>query len=127
VTTQTTSATKKETASSPSSPRMLNADDPLRWQDEHQIVIALPGDLMDRYVAVALRSAVPSQTPDGQWYCALDQFPGVWAKEASPKECLDTLEEVLREWLVIKIVDRDRDIPVVDDIDLTVVSRRFPG
>jgi hypothetical protein len=50
----------------------------------------------------------------------------VWAQEASPKECLDTLAEVLREWLVLKIVDKDRDIPVVDDIDLAVVSQRFP-
>ncbi len=82
---------------------------------------------MNRYINVALRTALPRQIDGGQWYCALEQFPGVWAQETSPKECLDILAEVLREWLVLKIVDRDQDIPVVDDIDLAVVSRRFPG
>ncbi len=124
MTTQTLSSPNTET---PSSPQMRRPDDPSGWQQEHPALVSLPGDLMNRYMTVALRSGVPSQTDDGQWYCALNQFPGVWAKEASPKECLDTLEEVLREWLVLKIVDRDLDIPVVDEIDLTVVSRRFVG
>jgi predicted RNase H-like HicB family nuclease len=123
-----TTATRNapDTEPTPTSPRLLQPNDPAAWQGPRPIV-ALPGDLMNRYVTVALRRAVPSQTPDGQWYCALDQFQGVWAQEGSPKECLDTLEEVLREWLVLKIVDGDRDIPVVDEIDLTVVSRRFIG
>ncbi len=120
--TDTISSPKNETASSP----RLQANDPSSWQHERSILISLPGDLVNRYISVALRPALPKQTDDGQWYCALDQFPGVWAQEASPKECLDTLAEVLREWLVLKIVDKDRDIPVVDDIDLAVVSQRFP-
>jgi predicted RNase H-like HicB family nuclease len=123
MTTETISSPKTETASSPS----LRANDPSGWQEGHSTLVSLPGDLMNRYISVALRAALPRQTDDGQWYCALDQFPGVWAQEASPKECLDVLAEVLKEWLVLKIVDRDRDIPVVDDIDLAVVSRRFPG
>lgn len=123
MTTETLSSPKTETASSP----RLRANDPSGWQQEHSTLVSLPGDLMNRYIAFALRTALPKQTDDGQWYCALDQFQGVWAKEASPKECLDALEEVLREWLVLKIVDKDRDIPVIDEIDLTVISRRFPG
>lgn len=123
MTTETFSSPKTETSNSP---RMRRIDDPSGWQQASPMVISLPGDLMNRYIAVALRSALPKKTDDGHWYCALDQFPGVWAKEASPKECLDTLEEVLREWLVIKIVDKDRDIPVIDEIDLAVVSQRFP-
>ena len=106
---------------------MSSDNDPSGWQEGHSTLVSLPGDLVSRYIIVALRAALPRQTHDGQWYCALDQFPGVWAQEASPKECLDVLAEVLKEWLVLKIVDRDRDIPVVDDIDLAVVSRRFPG
>jgi len=123
MTTETTSSPKTETASSP----RLRANDPSGWQDEHSTLVSLPGDLMNRYINVALRAALPRQTDDGQWYCSLDQFPGVWAQETSPKECLDVLAEVLKEWLVLKIVDGDRDMPVIDDIDLAVVSRRFPG
>lgn len=109
-----------------SAPMLLGADSPSSWQ-ERSPTISLPGDLMKRYLTVALRAAVPKQTDEGRWYCALDACPGVWAEERSPKECLDTLEEVLKEWLVLKIVDGDRDIPVVDEIDLTVVSRKFPS
>jgi predicted RNase H-like HicB family nuclease len=80
---------------------------------------------VDRYVAMAMRKATPERTESNKWYCALSPFPGVWAEGDSVKECLDTLEEVLREWLILKIVDGDNDMPVVDDIDLSVVSRRF--
>jgi predicted RNase H-like HicB family nuclease len=123
VSTETLSSPKNETASSP----RLQTNDASSWQHERSVLISLPGDLMNRYISVALRPALPRQTDDGQWYCALDLFPGVWAQEPSPKECLDTLAEVLKEWLVLKIVDKDCDIPVVDYIDLATVSRRFPG
>ena len=39
--------------------------------------------------------------------------------------CLDTLQEVLQEWLILKIADGDLDIPVLDEIDLTVLSQRY--
>ena len=114
MTTQTLNSPNTETASS-------------GWQEGPSPLITLPGDLVNRYINVALRAALPKPTEGDQWYCALDQFPGVWAQEPSPKECLDVLAEVLREWLILKIVDRDRDLPVVDQIDLAVVSRRFPA
>lgn len=95
------------------------------WQPDQSPLIALPEEILDRYVSIALRSAAPRQLEDERWYCALDRFPGVWADGASLKECLDTLEDVLRDWLVLKLIDKDRDIPVVDEIDLTVISRRF--
>lgn len=123
MTTATANSPKPDATST--SPRLRRADDPSAWGQERNSLVSLPGDLMNRYITVALRSAMPTQAADGKWYCALTQFPGVWALEASPKECLDTLEEVLRDWLVLKIVDRDRDIPVVAEIDLTIVSRRF--
>jgi predicted RNase H-like HicB family nuclease len=100
-------------------------DDLMRWQPESQPAVVLPKELFDRYVSEAMRAAAPSQASAEEWYCALDSFPGVWAEGASLKECLDVLEEVLRDWLVIKIVNRDTDLPVIDEIDLTAISRRF--
>lgn len=81
--------------------------------------IYLPSEILDRYISVAMRDAIPRQLEDGAWYADLPRFPGVWANGISPKNCLDTLEEILREWLILKIADVDRDIPIVDDIDLT--------
>lgn len=87
--------------------------------------IYLPGELFDRYVSVALRSALPAKIEGGEWYAELADFRGVWATGESPKECLDSLELVLRDWLVLKIADGDRDLPVKDDIDLlALIARR---
>jgi predicted RNase H-like HicB family nuclease len=102
----------------------LLQNDPMPWQPTPQ-VITLPQEMLSRYVSVALQSAAPHQTETGKWYCALDTFPGVWADGDSLKENLDSLEEVLRDWLLVKIVNRDTDIPVIDEIDLSAVSRRF--
>jgi predicted RNase H-like HicB family nuclease len=100
-------------------------DDYRRWQPESQPPVWLPQELFDRYVGEALRPATPRQTGEGHYYCALDRFPGVWAEGASLAECLDVLEEVLRDWILVKIVNGDADLPVVDQIDLTTISRCF--
>lgn len=83
--------------------------------------IYLPAEILDRYTSVAMREVIPRQLEDGTWYADLPKFPGVWADGRSPKNCLDILEEVFREWLILKIADVDRDIPVVDDIDLNLL------
>lgn len=81
---------------------------------------------LDRYVSLALRDALPRklESDGGAWYADLPGFPGVWARGASARECLDGLEEILREWLSLKLADGDRDIPVVDEIALTVLTSR---
>lgn len=88
-------------------------DDHRRWQPEPPPAISLPQELFDRYVSEAMKPATPKSN-EGRWYCALDEFPGVWAEGDSLKECLDVLEEVLRDWIVVKVVNGDMDLPVVD-------------
>jgi hypothetical protein len=89
---------------------------------EVQVVkdVYLPEQLLDRYISVAMRWAIPRPL-EGQWYADLQHkgFAGVWGTGDSPKQCLDTLQEVLRDWIILKIADEDRDLPVVDEIDLT--------
>jgi len=113
------------TSQTVSSPKVLAADDAARWLPPPTTVVGLPEELLKRYIGMALRQATPERMDEQKWYCALDAFPGVWADGDSVKECLDTLEEVLLDWLLLKIVDGDTDIPVVDDIDWSVISRRF--
>ncbi|WP_353733695.1 hypothetical protein [Syntrophothermus sp.] len=43
--------------------------------------------------------------------------PGVWAKETSLEKCREVLQEVLEEWLVLKLRDRD-PLPQLGGIDL---------
>jgi predicted RNase H-like HicB family nuclease len=95
------------------------------WSDEHPLsVFIVPAGLLDRYVSVAMRSVEPRRLEGGRWYADLPKLPGVWADGESVKECLDTLDEVLREWLFVKLEDGDRDVPVIDEIDLTALLRQ---
>jgi predicted RNase H-like HicB family nuclease len=103
--------------------RTLELDPIMQWQPVPQMV-TLPQEMLDRYISVAMEPASPRKL-EGKWYCSLDRFPGVWADAESLAECLDTLRDVLRDWLVLKLANHDTDVPVVDEIDLTSISRRF--
>jgi predicted RNase H-like HicB family nuclease len=81
----------------------------------------LPTQLIDRYVKRAVRRAEVKQYPDGSWFAEIEGFPGVWANDPSRDEALVELEETLREWVLLKIRDGDRDLRVVDSIDLNVL------
>jgi predicted RNase H-like HicB family nuclease len=81
--------------------------------------LRIPEELFGRYVKVALREARPRTLESGEWYADLPNFRGVWATGSSPSECLDELDSVLREWLMLKLLDGDRDIPTLDEIDIT--------
>lgn len=86
--------------------------------------IQVAQELLDRYVDVAVRRAVPKELETGAWFAELGPgFPGVWAQGASIKQCLDALAEVLEDWVLLKISDQDRDLPTVDDIDLSFLVR----
>lgn len=87
--------------------------------------VRVPEDILARYIDVAMRRAVPRRLEDeATWFADLPGFSGVWADGSSVKQCMDALSEVLREWVILKIVDEDRDLPVVDNIDLTVLYTR---
>jgi len=90
------------------------------WSNEQGTdIFYVPADLLDRYLTIAMRRAEPRHLDGDRWYADLPGFSGVWADGDSPKECLDTLVEVLREWIFVKLVDGDWDIPSLDEIDLT--------
>lgn len=95
-----------------------------RLSQEFQEVVSqkpLPIGLIQRYVGLAVKQATIRQHPDGHWFAEIPKFQGVWAKEASAKESLDVLEDVLFDWLLLKIHDGDRDLPVIEHIDLNVL------
>lgn len=92
-------------------------------QDFQEVVsrTPLPIGLIQKYVKAAVTLTIVKQHPDGLWFAEIPNFPGVWAKEASKKASLEVLEDVLFDWLLLKIQDGDRDLPVIDTIDLNVL------
>lgn len=81
----------------------------------------LPVQLITRYAKLAALRADTERLESGDWYAEIRGFPGVWADGASEEEAAKKLESVVRDWALLKIMDGDRDLPVVDLIDLNVL------
>lgn len=95
-----------------------------RFSQEFQEVVfrkPLPIGLIQKYVRLAVKQATIKQHPDDHWFAEIPKFQGVWAKETSAKESLEVLEDVLFDWLLLKIQDGDRDLPIIENIDLNVL------
>jgi len=75
---------------------------------------------LDEYVFQALKSAKCEMLGDGSWYGEIPGFDGAWGKGADQEICRKNLQEVLYEWLLLKLKDKDHDIPKLGDIDLNV-------
>lgn len=81
----------------------------------------LPLQLIQRYAMLAAWRAETEKLEDGSWYAEVRNFPGVWAQGATEEEAVKELESVVRDWALLKILDRDKDLPVIDEIDLNVL------
>jgi len=78
----------------------------------------LPLQIIDRYVKSAVRRAITEQMSDGRWYAEIPLLPGVWAEGDTESAALAELVPVTEGWLALKIEDNDRDIPILETIDL---------
>jgi predicted RNase H-like HicB family nuclease len=75
--------------------------------------------MLVEYIQKAIENAEYKKLEDGSWFAEIPGFEGVWANGKSVEECRKELMEVLEEWLVFKIRDKDY-IPVVNGIDLNI-------
>ena len=83
-----------------------------------EIIKAIPGDDFDSYVAEAMLSASIERLEKGSWFAEIALMPGVWGEGDSKAAASADLAGALEEWLFLKIVDEDRDLPVLAHIDL---------
>lgn len=64
--------------------------------------------ILTQYIQAAMREAIFEKLVDGDlWYASIPCCRGVWATEKTMKKCEDTLQEVLEEWLLLKLRDND--------------------
>jgi predicted RNase H-like HicB family nuclease len=80
------------------------------------------GQLVEKFLVAAMKKALHSQLEDGTWWAEIPGFKGVWANAGSLKGCLEELKEVLHEWLLLKREHQDRDIPIIEEINLNDVK-----
>ena len=74
--------------------------------------------MIREYIDAAMSKAVyKTLSDDGSWFGRIPGFQGVWANNNTLEEGRVELEEVLEEWLLLRI-SRNLDVPIVDDLDL---------
>jgi predicted RNase H-like HicB family nuclease len=63
--------------------------------------------MLFEYVQKAVEKARYKQLDDGTWYAEIPGFAGVWANGKTVEACRRELWEVLEEWVVLKLRDRE--------------------
>ena len=75
--------------------------------------------MLVEYIQATMEAAEYKKLEDGSWFAEIPGFEGIWADGKAVEECRRELIEVLEEWLILKIKDKD-PIPVVKGIDINV-------
>jgi predicted RNase H-like HicB family nuclease len=87
---------------------------------ERESLPHLPMQLIEKYADIAARHATLKWYPDG-WFAKIPGFQGVWAQERTEEKTLEVLKEVVADWTLLKIEHHDKDLPVLEEIDLNVL------
>ena len=75
------------------------------------------------YMSRAIEQAEYKRLEDRSWFAEIPGFPGVWANRATVEACRQELLEVLEEWLVLRLRDRD-PIPAIDGVQIPIAQAR---
>jgi predicted RNase H-like HicB family nuclease len=75
--------------------------------------------MLFEYVQKALGKANYKILEDDSWFVEIPGFQGVWANGKTVEECRQELYEVLEEWLILKLRDKE-PIPRIDNVELKI-------
>ena len=75
--------------------------------------------MLTRYIRAAMNKARYEILPDGSFYGEIAGFNGVYANADTLEVCRNELEEVLEEWILLR-VSRHLPLPTVDGLELTI-------
>ena len=75
--------------------------------------------MLSEYIQKALEKAQYKVLEAGTWFAEIPGFEGVWANATTVEECRHEIMEVLEEWLVLKIRDRD-SIPMIEGVGIQI-------
>ena len=74
--------------------------------------------MLTAYIQTAMQQAQYKILEDGSYFGEIPDFQGVWANEQTLEECRGVLQEVLEEWLLLKLRDNE-EVPQLKGINLT--------
>lgn len=76
--------------------------------------------MLTDYVRAAMHRAKYEILPDdGTFYGEIPGFDGAYANADTLEECREELEEVLEEWILLR-VSRNLPLPIIDGIELAI-------
>ena len=76
--------------------------------------------MLTRYIRAAMHRARYEILPDdGSFYGEIPGFDGVYANAKTLEACREELEEVLEEWILLR-VSKHLALPVVDGMELVI-------
>jgi predicted RNase H-like HicB family nuclease len=76
--------------------------------------------MLSKYINAAMNNAkYDILTDDRSFYGEIPGFTGVYANEETLEFCRDQLEEILEEWILLR-VSRNLPLPVIDGIELKI-------
>ncbi len=75
--------------------------------------------MLKDYIELAIEGAEYKKLEDGSWFAEIPGFQGVWANGKNVEACRRELIEVLEEWIVLKIRDRE-PVPVIKGVDVNI-------
>jgi predicted RNase H-like HicB family nuclease len=76
--------------------------------------------MLTNYIRAAMYRAKYEILPDDNtFYGEIPGFDGVYANADTLEACREELEEVLEEWILLR-VSKNLSLPVVDGIELTI-------
>ena len=73
--------------------------------------------MFTEYIEAAMEAATFEELEDGTVYGSVPGLPGVWSNADTEEESRAELEEVLEEWLVLRL-SRNLSIPEVAGVSL---------
>jgi predicted RNase H-like HicB family nuclease len=76
--------------------------------------------MLTQYIQAAMRNAkYEILSEDNSYYGKIPGFDGVYANTKTLEECRDELEEVLEEWIFIKI-SKNIPLPTIEGIEIKI-------
>jgi len=75
--------------------------------------------MLFEYIQEVLAKAEYKKLDDGTWFAEISGFEGVWANSGTVEECRKELIEVLEEWLILKLRDKD-PLPIIKNININI-------
>lgn len=71
--------------------------------------------MLIKYILNAMEHAHYKLLPDGEYYGCIPICKGVWASSENLEDCRNELQEVLEEWIILKLKDNE-DLPAINGI-----------